>query len=101
MKKQDFIKFYKGEKKNPFENGADRKEFLWDIERAFVVADRENALIIREAMALYNGDKLAGFRKDDGIPAEYKAYLYMRMGKTQMGEYSEAFKKLYDAYYAN
>lgn len=101
MKNENYIKFYKGEKKNPFTDHADDKPELWDIERAFVIADRNSVITMNEAMALYKGAKLAWFMKDDGIPVEYKAYLYMRIGKYRDGDYADKFKAYYKKYYAN
>ena len=94
------IKYYNGEKENPFVVGEDGdKPFLWDFERAFIIADKDDDFAMKEAMAIYNGAGLKDFQKDDRIPMEYKAYFYMRMGKFQMGPYADAFKEKYLEYY--
>ncbi len=90
-----YIKFFNGEKENPFEGKDQNKMMLWDYERGYTFTKSEQFLIDEYHCYVKN------FQEKDGIPEGFKALLFNRFMKDaySISDSIPAFKKFYKKYY--
>ncbi|MCD8289466.1 MAG: hypothetical protein LUC26_06095 [Prevotella sp.] len=80
MKREELIKqcrFYKGEKKNPYE-GLDVRGTVWECEGRWVERLLEDKNAFKEHEEIHKEDGLIHFRENENPPLSCKSYLYTR-----------------------
>lgn len=107
-KNYKFIKYYKGESKNPFSGKDQNKAMLWFCERAWKI-DMDQATeasmesgFLGSMLLDYISVGLVNFNDSDKIPLLFKAYLFNRFTKGSMASISDnaaPFREFYNRYY--
>jgi len=95
MKKNDYCRFYKGEKTPPF-SIRDPRLTAWKIEALWVHASEE---MLSDAFSDYMAHGMIHFAKDDAVPISLKAFLMNRYFQYTEREDIEAFKSFYSQLY--
>lgn len=102
-----FCRYYKGEKKNPFEGHPDSVlPLLWDYERTWVYDTIKGCRgggnpTLASYVEEYLSAGLREFNHTDNTPATLKAMLFNRFAKSynSLLDAVPNFKKFYDKYY--
>ena len=111
MKESDLLqycRYYKGERKNPYEGKEQNKAMLWMYERAWIhdtmaVIARGHANVPESRnLDEYVAVGLSDFENADGVPITLKSLLFNRYAQGNMSSLAdcvEPFKKFYKQYY--
>ena len=101
MKESDLLqycRYYKGERKNPYEGKEQNKAMLWMYERAWI--HDTMAVIARGDANVSESRNLDEYA--DGVPITLKSLLFNRYAQGNMSSLAdcvEPFKKFYKQYY--
>ena len=92
------MKYYNGEKSNPYQIDDDRYG-AWKIEMLFQDAEKKDAPILYECLSDYISYGLGDYRLSDNTPPPLKPFLFNRFCQYNGRVDVDAFKRWYEKLY--